>query len=185
MLLLAVQYPPSRRCSRLDAWIVPAFFSGSSPRGVLKTRRCSGLDAWIVLAYFSGLSPRRDLKTRRCSRLDAWIVPVFCFRSSPRGALKTGRCSGLDAWIVPVFCTRSSQHRALKTWRCSELDQENSFWTQLYYPHMSRESVSPVCGIFHNYFCPQQTCLGGLKLFTKTDKRFKILYQILSKGINL
>ena len=42
---------PPRRFSRLDAWIVPAFCSGSSPSGALKTRRCSGLDSRIVPAW--------------------------------------------------------------------------------------------------------------------------------------
>ena len=108
------------------------------------------MDAWIVPAFCSGSYPRGALKTRRCIGLDGWIVPAFCSGLSPRGSLKTGRCSGLDVWIVPAFCSGSSMHRALKLEWSSESDAIFlfSFFTQCYYPHTLRESVSPVCRIF-------------------------------------
>ena len=67
-----------------------------SPLGALKTGRCSGFDAWIVPAFCSGSSPHRALKTRRCSGLDMWILTAFCSGSSPRGALKTKDGSALS-----------------------------------------------------------------------------------------
>ena len=99
------------------------------------------------------------------------IVPTFCSGSSQHRALKTRRCSGLDAWIVPAFCSRYSPHGAFKHFflllqiGCLDgpgvlfLKNEAVFWigpnflfvcflTQCYYLHTSRESVSPICGIF-------------------------------------
>ena len=116
------------------------------PACSLKTRRCSVLDAWIIPAFYSGSAPHTALKTSRCSGLDAWIVPAFCCGLPPRGALKTRRCSRLDAWIVPAFCSGSSPHRALKTGRFSKSDQHVLFifLTKRYYPHNSRDSVSHV-----------------------------------------
>ena len=48
-----------------------------SRRKSLKTGRCSGLDAWIVPAFCSGSSPHRALKRGRCSQWDPNFVFSF------------------------------------------------------------------------------------------------------------
>ena len=67
----------------------------------------------------------------------------------------------MDYWIVPAFPSGSAPHRALKTGRCSKLDPNVlvSFLTQCYYPHTSRESVFPVCGIYFYFYCLVVFCL--------------------------
>ena len=112
--------PPPKEVFLIDIVDCPRVLFWIFPCGALKKRRYSGLDAWIVPAFCSGSAPHRALKTRRCSGLDAWIVPAFWSGLSQHGALKTGRFSELDAWIVPAFFSRSSPHRALKRGRCSE-----------------------------------------------------------------
>ena len=127
-------------------WTVPL---GSATHGALKTRGCSGLDSLTV-------------PVDRPQGLDLWTVP---HGSATCGALKTRGCSGLDSLAVPKDWTRgpslldrpswtvprgSAMRGTLKTGRCSKSDRNFlfSFLTQCYYPHTSRESVSPVCGIF-------------------------------------
>ena len=60
-------------------------------------------------------------------------------------------------WFVPAWSLKNKKffsgldsRKALKTGRCSKSEPNIlfSFLTQCYYPHTSRELVSPVCGIF-------------------------------------
>ena len=44
---------PAWRCSRLDAWIVPMFCSGSSPHRALTTGRCSELEPNILFSFLT------------------------------------------------------------------------------------------------------------------------------------
>ena len=74
-------------------------FSGFQivPAWSLKTRRCSKLGAWIAPAFCSGLSPHKALKLRRRSKLDAWIAPPsvpYCPSVEPkkRGSVPNWMC---------------------------------------------------------------------------------------------
>ena len=94
-------------------------------------------------------------------------------RPLTRGALKTRRCSILDSWIVPTFCSGFAQCRALKT-EVFKIEPKFfvqffhtmlfSFFTQCYYPHTLRGSVSPVCGIFF-FLSVEGSKLSGLEVF--------------------
>ena len=51
------------------------------------------------------------------------------------------------------------------------------FWYQWYYPHMSRDSVSPICGVFFLYFrLIQNKNIWMEKLIYKITNNFKLIY---------
>ena len=124
-----------------DPWIIPAWslINKELFRIELMDRpRVGGFNSWIVTTW--------SLKNKKLFRIglvdrprvepyNQGVVPYWTSGSSTRG-----RC----------LTHGSSPRRALKTGRCSKLEPNiwSSFLTQCYYPHTSRESVSPVCGIF-------------------------------------
>ena len=131
--------------------------------------------AWTKSAFRCGsVVSSRALKTGMCSGLDrvqifAWTESAFwCGSVVSSRALKTGMCSGVDqvrifVWTESAFWSGSVVlSRALKMgmffgWPLGggggggfiKINHATSSKLyRSYYPHRTRELVSPVCGIF-------------------------------------
>ena len=67
--------PKNKKVSRIGHGL------GSSPSGALKTRRCSRLDLWIVPAFFSGSALCGTLKTLSC-RAETFFDLLYTIKTS-------------------------------------------------------------------------------------------------------